>query len=134
MTKKRNKQYRPRGVRVPMMAPTRDNLAMHLHAAVETLIAAPSIDAYNRVSKMLATMTQSGVDHIALNVASQTVNSICDRYERIGKIGVSGYEAGVLRDMAGHLDALLARIPVNVFKAAKSTVNTNFEAMYEGKA
>ena len=112
-----------------MMTESRDNLAIQMHAAVETLIMAPSIDAYNRVSKMLATLTSAGVKSESLDEAAEAVNAVCDRYERVKLVGVSATEAEVLRMRAGELDRLLASIPVNVFKAAKSVVNANFEAM-----
>lgn len=112
-----------------MMATSRDNLALHLHAAVETLISAPSIDSYNRLSTMLATMTQAGMVSESLNLANACVNSICDRYERVGRIGVSEEEASILREKSGELDRLLARVPANVFQVAKATVHDTFEAM-----
>lgn len=117
-----------------MMAPSRDNLALQMHAAVETLISAPSIDAFNRVSKMLATLSASGLHIAALDEATEIANSICDRYERIKKIGVSNHEAEILRTRAGQLDVMLATVPVNVFKAARAVVETNFEAMYRDLA
>jgi hypothetical protein len=125
------KAHRPKPIHVPMMAEGRDALAMQMHAAVETLIQRPSIDSYNRVSKMLATMNYAGLKADCLDMATDTVNAVCDRYERVKAIGLSDKEAEMLRAMAGELDWMIGKIPVNVFKAAAATVNYNFEQMYE---
>lgn len=125
----KRKAYRPKPVHLPMMKESRDALAMHLHARVESLILAPSIDSCNEVSKVLATMSYAGLDSVALDAASEAVNAIIDRWERVKRIGVSAQEAEVLRQSAGRLDVLLPKIPVNVLKAARAMVHDNFEKL-----
>ena len=125
----KRKAYRPKPVHMPMMKESRDALAMQLHARVESLILAPSIDSCNEVSKVLATMSYAGLDSVALDAASEAVNAIIDRWERVKRIGVSAQEAEVLRQSAGRLDVLLPKIPVNVLKAARAMVHDNFEKL-----
>ena len=125
------KAYKPKFVSIPMMAENRNMLAMHLHIAVDTLIAAPSVDAYNRVSKMLATLYKAGCTKPCLTLATHAVNAICDRFERVQKVGVSEDEATVLRHASGELDEELARIPFNKFKAASQTINRNFALLHD---
>ena len=96
----KRKAYRPKPVHMPMMKESRDALAMQLHARVESLILAPSIDSCNEVSKMLATMSHAGLDSAALDAASEAVNAIIDRWERVKRIGVSAQEAEVVRLIA----------------------------------
>ena len=129
---KPRKAHKEKPIHVPMMRPDRDALAMQMHAAVETLIQRPTIDSYNRVSKMLATMTYAGLEADCLTMATDTVNAVCDRYERVKRIGLSEKEAEMLRTMAGGLDWMIGKIPANVFKASAATVNYNFEVRHEG--
>ena len=117
-----------------MMTESRDALAMQMHTAVDTLIQRPSIDAYNRMSKMLASMKYSGLSAECLDAATEILNGVCDRYERMQKIGLSDKEAENLCAMVGELDWLLSKIPVNVFKASVAAVHHNFEAMHEEPA
>ena len=111
--KKRNKPHRARPVNTPMMTPTRDKLALKLRLSVEALIAAPSPDTYSAVSKQLATIFRTGAKGAGLDLASLALTTICDRFERVHKVGVSEQEAVQLRDGAAGIDQMLATIPVN---------------------
>jgi hypothetical protein len=128
-SKKPRHQQRVKAVHVPMMPESRSALAMQLHAAVETLIERPSIDACNGVSKKLATLAQAGAKNDSLDIATEIINAVVDRFERVKKIGVSDKEAAMLRLMAGDLDVLLPTIPVNLLKASAAMVNHNFDMM-----
>ncbi len=112
-SKKRNKKYTPRMPNIPMMRETRDSLAMALHAAVETLIHRPGIDAYNAVSLNLMTIGRACGKRDCIEAAKRAMLDIFARYERVGKIGANGQDAQALRCAAGALDGLLATIPVN---------------------
>lgn len=130
----KRKAYKPKPVHVPMMKESRNALAMQLYAAVKTLADRPDVDACNRVSKILATMSQAGLKSPHLDDASEAVNQITDRFIRVGKIGVSDSEAKTLHRTAGQLDMLLATIPVNVLRASKQMVNTLFRKMQNDAA
>ena len=125
----KRKAYRQKPIHVPMMRESRDSLAMQLHARIESLILAPSIDSCNEVSKVLATMAEAGMKSDSLDAATEAVNSVIDRWERVKRIGVSAQEAETLRQSAGRLDVLLPSIPVNVLKAARAMVSANFERL-----
>lgn len=127
----KRKAYRPKPVHIPMMAESRNALAMQLYAAIKTLVDRPDVDACNRVSKILATMSQAGLKSTHLDEASEAMNQIVDRFIRVGKIGVSDSEAETLHRTAGQLDVLLATIPVNVLRASKQMVSANFRKMQE---
>lgn len=105
-----------------MVTETHRRLALELRMAAETLIARPSVDAYNVVSKMLAALNTAGMNCTALDCASTTLSDICDRYERIGKIGLKDSEAQSLRQAMAGIDGQLALIPVNKFAAAVAEV------------
>lgn len=105
-----------------MTTEPRNRLAMELRASVETLVAQPSPESFNRLSKMLAALATAGMECAALEVASSTMNTICDRYERIGKVGLRDVEAEALRAAAGGIDHRLPYLPVNKLAAAVAKV------------
>ena len=111
--RKPRKAHRPRTPNIPMMAESRDHMATHLHAAVETLINAPDIEAYNNVSTKLITMAKAIGERDCLEAAKGAMISIAERHERVGKVGVSEHEAHVLRQASGQMDAMLGKIPLN---------------------
>jgi hypothetical protein len=117
--KRPRKAYKPRNVSVPMMAETRDSLAMELHAAIETLIHAPSITAYNNVSTKMVTLGRAAGMSDCLEDAKAALIGISDRFERMKKVGVSPHEAQQLRESSAGLDALLASIPINRLRHAE---------------
>jgi len=121
--KPRNKAYRPRPVAIPMMAATRDSLALELHLATEALIAAPSAETYNQLSKMLAALRRAGSTAASLDLASDAMLAICDRYDRVNKVGVSDAEAAILRQTAGGLDYQIGTVPMNKFKQSVADVS-----------
>lgn len=107
---------------VPMTSEARDRLALELRTSVETLIAAPSPDSYNQVSKMLAALATAGMECPALDSSSRTMNAICDRFERIGKVGLTDSEALALRQGAAGVDARLPFLPLNKLNKAVAQV------------
>ena len=90
--------------------------------AVETLASAPSPDAYNQLSKMLAAMRAAGVQGELLDSATVTMNTICDRYERVGKIGLKDDEVQALRGAIAAIEAAMAQLPLDVFAAAVAKI------------
>ena len=105
-----------------MTTEARNRLALELRASVETLVACPSPNAFNRLSKMLAALAGAGMDCAALEAASSTMNEICDRYERIGKVGLRDTEGEALRAAAGGIDQRLPYLPVNKLAEAVAQV------------
>ncbi len=103
---------------VPMCSETHRRLALELRTSIETLIARPSVDAYNQASKMLAALGRAGLTGVALDMANDTMSGICDRYERVRKVGTSDIEAEQLRQAAGGIDRRLPFIPLNRVKKA----------------
>jgi hypothetical protein len=116
---KRNKKYQPRAVAIPMMAETRDELALALHAAVETLIHAPDVDTYNELSLRLVTLGRVVGPKQFLEAAKRAMMDVAERYGRVGKFGVKDDEAAALRLSAGAMDRALGLIPVNYLLAAE---------------
>ena len=125
--KKPRKPYREKLIHVPMMPESRSALATQLYASVMTLIHAPSVDACNEVSKKLAIMNHAGLQSVALTSAILVIDSVIDRFQRVGKIGISKSETETLKTAVGALDQQLATIPVNVLKASRYVVNQRFE-------
>lgn len=107
---------------VPMMKATHDNIALEMHLSVEALVGAPGPATYNQLSKMLRVMGDVGTDDPALHRANATMLAIADRFDRVGKVGVSEAEADILRQEIGALETLLRTVPVNRFVAAVNNV------------
>lgn len=101
---------------------THRRLALELRMAGETLIARPSIDAYNILSKMLAALSRAGLVGEAMDLANGAMLEICDRYERVNKVGVSECEAERLRLAIASIDDRMPLIPVNRFERAVAEV------------
>jgi len=133
---KPRKAYKPKREHIPMMGNSRDNLAMSLHMDVEAAVLAPSFEAMNTLSRKAAILS-AAVDYQsttkihyrddpqskALVAMLLTLESIDNRYQKVGKWGVTGDEAKTLRVTAGVLDESLSGIPMNVFQAAKRLVD-----------
>ena len=117
---KRNKMHRPRMPNIPMMAPTRADLALSLRMAIETLIARPSIQSYNAVSLQIVTLGRVIGPQQFMELAKRAMLDVFERYERVGKIGTNDAEATILRTTAGNMDAAIALVPVNKFAAAEA--------------
>jgi hypothetical protein len=111
----------PKG-NVPMVTETHRRLALELRLAAEALIGAPSPVTYNTLSKMLAALNRAGLHGGALDQANDTMNVVVDRFERVGKVGVSATEAEALRQAIASIDGGLARVPVNKFAEAVAAV------------
>lgn len=104
-------------------------MALDLHLAVETLIKAPSPTAYNRLSAILATLIVCKVTGDDIDVSTRILIDICDRHERVGKVGVSDEEARKLRAASIGLDAKIGVIPANLFAQSKVEVRNHMQAM-----
>lgn len=112
----------PRLANIPMVTETHQRLALELHLAVETLIALPSSDAFNQLSKMFAALCAAGMAGTGIDLATDTMCGICDRYEVVDTISVNAIEAHNLRHAIGAIDKRIARIPVNKFEEAVAAV------------
>ncbi len=121
--KKPRKPYAPRAICVPMQKSTRDSIALDLHLAVEALIAAPGVATYNQLSKMMAAIVRTGAAGESLDTANDALTTICDRYERVSKVGVSMQKTMQLRHGSAGIDEMLGRIPVNKFRDAVACVS-----------
>lgn len=111
---------------VPMAAESRDRLALELRMAGESLIARPSIDAYNTLSKMLAALNRAGLQDTLLDPATNILNAICDRYEQSSSITVEPEEAEELRQSLANIDAGLHRVPLQRLARAVAEVEVFF--------
>ena len=121
-TKKRTKKYRVRPVNIPMMFESRNRLALELHLAIDTLIRAPSPGSYNELTKMVTAINRTGMGGAGLELITATLTAICDRFERVEKVGVSVSEAEQLRQAGADLDWMLAKIPINRLMAEVAAV------------
>lgn len=121
--KKPRKAYQSRAPSVPMQKSTRDSIALDLHLAVEALISAPSPDTYNQLVKMVEAIQRTGMQGDSLRLAMMVLTEICNRYDRVKKVGVSLQEEIQLRQASSGLDEMIGRIPMNEFRAAVAGVS-----------
>jgi len=115
------KQFQPKA-HVPMGSETYKRLMLELFAACETLINRPSVDAYNTMSKMLAQLARAGVYGEGIDLGTDTLSNVCDRYERVHRIGLTEDEAQDLRESIRSIDRALPKVPVNVLQRAIAEV------------
>jgi hypothetical protein len=118
----------PKG-NVPMVTETHRRLALELRLAAEALIGAPSPVTYNTLSKMLAALNRAGMVAPALDRATDTLNAVVDRFERVGKVGLKDAEAAALRQAVAGIDGAMVRIPVNKFSEAVAAVEVFCDAI-----
>lgn len=116
-------QFQPKA-NIPMAGETRDRLALEIRMAGETLINRPSIDAYNTLSKMFASLLRAGMADNLMSPGSKIMGAICDRYEEAGSITIEPEEAASLRQAVADIDAGLHRIPLQRFARAVAEVET----------
>jgi hypothetical protein len=121
-TSKPRKQYRRREINRPMTAPAHRRLALEIRLAVETLAAAPSVESYNTVSKMLAALTRAGLKCEALDRANAVMDVVVERYSRVNKVDLKDDEAAALRKAIAAIDGRMATIPVNRIAEAVASV------------
>ncbi len=111
---------------VPMTAESRDRLALELRMAGESLIVQPSINAYNTLSKILASLNRAGLQDSLLDPGTNILNGICDRYEQSSSITVETEEAAQLRQALANIDAGLHRVPLQRLSRAVAEVEAFF--------
>ena len=111
---------------VPMGTETRDRLALELRMAGESLIAQPTIDAYNTLSKILASLNRARLHANLLDPGTNLLNGICDRFEQTGSIAVEFEEAAQLRQALANIDAGLHRVPLQRLSRAVAEVEAFF--------
>lgn len=119
----RRRQFQPRAD-IPMMQETYDRLALELRMAGEALIASPTVDTYNQLSKMFAALNRGGMVGGAMELGTGTMNRICDRFEAEVAITVTADEAEQLRTAIFSIESALPRMPVNRFRQAVREVAT----------
>lgn len=81
------------------------------------------------MSAILATLVRYEVVGDAINVATAVLVDICDRYERVGKVGVSAAEAEKLRATSVGMDVKIGAIPLNKFNESKFEVRAYVESV-----
>lgn len=111
-----------KGANVPMTTETYHRLSLELRMAGEALIASPSVATYNQLSKMLAALTRGGMEGGAMDLGSNTMVLICDRYEAPRVISTTDAEAGQLRTAIMSIEAALPQMPLNRFSQAVAEV------------
>lgn len=119
---RKGRQQRWSRVDRPMVTETHRRLALELRAAAETLIGAPSVETFNQLSKMLAALSTAGMFGQAMDLATGAMGEICDRYERVGKVGVKQEEAEQLRLALAAIDGKLPSITLNKFEESVAEV------------
>jgi hypothetical protein len=117
----RRRQFQPRA-NVPMTQETFDRLALQMRMAGEALIACPSVDTYNGLSKILATLNRAGLRGSAFDLGTDTMNAICERFEADGAISVTGDEAEQLRTAIFSIEPALPKLPLNRLQKALAEV------------
>jgi hypothetical protein len=117
----RRRPFQPKAS-IPMTQETYDRLALELRMAGEALITSASVDTYNRLSKLLATLNRGGMRGTAIELGTATLNGICDRFQADGAISVTEDEAEQLRTAIWSIEPALPKLPVNRLRTALAEV------------
>lgn len=133
---KRHKKYKPGQVRMPMMAETRNSLALELRLAVAALVQAPSVDTYNQLNQMLAAVAwaadgQADIRRVALSL-DLALRQVATRFERIEAVTVTALEATTLHAGIDLLDGLLGQLCMFRFREAVARVGVESWLMEHG--
>lgn len=115
------RQFQPKA-NVPMGTDSYKRLALQLHTSCATLIDCPSPESFNQLSKMFAALCNVGMAGEAMDLATDTMSDICDRYEQHLVVTVTECEAEWLQLAVASIDDRLHQVPVNRLAEAVSQV------------
>lgn len=134
------KQRKHTRTHIPMMRETRQKIAIKMHLMAEEMIGRPSATAAGELSKSMAIMTAAIDNSSAVNIIHRkdpvalsliaslnTMVEIEARHDKIGKWGITGDQAVVIRAAAARFDEALARVPYNVYLAAAYFINMTLQ-------
>lgn len=111
-----------RGANIPMTTDTFQRLELQLRTTAETLIAQPTPDSYNQMTKMFSALVRCHLAGEAMDLGNDALSDICDAYEATGAIAVTDVQAEHLRLAVDSVNRALPLIPVNKLKQAVAEV------------
>lgn len=124
MKKKRNKPYRPRALRLPILGPLRDEFAMHLHGALVSLTHRPSPEAWAALAQLfnaiqIAIRTDGRFEHEALLISSGARS--LQQIERRAHAGMAlnEHDLAPIRIGVTTIDRILGRLDVGSLERAR---------------
>lgn len=117
----RRRQFQPKA-NIPMGTETFQRLSLQLHTSCATLVASPSPDSFNQLSKMFAALCNAGMAGEAMDVATDTMSAICERFEQVGAVSVTETEAARLYVALESIEDRLHQLPVNRLRKAVAEV------------
>lgn len=111
-----------RGSNIPMTTDTFQRLELQLRMAAEALIAHPTPDTYNQLTKMFSALIRCNLAGEAMDLGNDALSDICDAYEATGALTVTDVQAEHLRLAVDSVNRALPLIPVNKLEQAVAEV------------
>lgn len=102
-----------RGANIPMTTDTFQRLELQLRTTAEALIARPTPDSYNQMSKMFSALVRCNLVGEAMDLGNDALSDICDHYEANGALTVTDVQAEHLRLAVDSVHLRLPLVPVN---------------------
>lgn len=93
---KRNKTYKPKYIRVPVMPELQREFMMAGHGALAALRLAPSVDAFEQLAGVFnvigVALLDKGITSVILESGMRALIDVANRSDRTGKIAIGKYE------------------------------------------
>lgn len=111
-----------RRANIPMTTDTFKRLELQLRTSTESLIARPTPDSYNQVTKMFSALVRCNLIGEAMDLGNDALSDICDAYTVTGAVAVTDVQAKHLRLAVDSVIQRLPLVPVNVLEQAVAEV------------
>ena len=127
--KKRNKAYKPKLIRIPMMKEIFDTFGMQMHVSYDTLIRSPNIDAFDALAQIFNVVTVTAskdnrFEHemLYLNTGIATMNQIYKKCE--AGLPLKDHEAASIRVAVNAIERVLPYMDVSKLYVSMQEVRT----------
>jgi hypothetical protein len=113
---KRNKAYRPKHIQVPVMPDLQKEFIWAGHAALTTLRLAPTTDAFDQLADLFnvisVALQDTGGNSVILHSGMRSLQDVCDRAERTGRIGISRFELPPIENAVIECESIVKQLDV----------------------
>jgi hypothetical protein len=111
-----------RRANIPMTTDTFKRLELQLRTSAESLIAQPTPDSYNQMTKMFAALVRCNLVGDAMDLGNDALSNICDSFQSTGAVAVTDVQAEHIRMAVDSVILRLPQVSVNALKQAVAEV------------
>jgi len=114
--KKRNKPYRPKHIRVPVMPELQKEFQFASHGALAALRLAPNADAFDQLADLFnvisVALKDTGGRSLILESGMRALQTVCDRAEQTGHLALGRYELPPIENAVVECEALVLQLDI----------------------